>query len=410
MLAQALGEESLQHGRTMPFEEATVEYPADAMLAYHQQAERTSDVFHRLRWGGRVVMVHREAHAVLDLIHRYQDHEGFALEQGVHGVHMLPFGLQCPLRLPGLTRDLHYAVARKLSLLEPGERTDRFTFEVRLERVRKLGRGYVVSKTVPKYRMVVDRLRERFPDATEDVLMQRADKLVKRVFPVFLTREAGFLQLLQRDLPPEYRSRVPVPLGIEKAADGTVRKLYMTWLRLSGEPMTQLDFAEQSADLLRVLHDSARIMHLDLRLDNIVIHQGSVCFIDFGSAVRLTENLETSPMLRSLFNEMMQASQIQRQLGKMKEQGYLTSDVLLAAHGKVDKGVDLFYLALQIAKPHWNPDLVPFIQHHPDSDEAHLIKNLSRSILRPSDPNHNQFKSAADILAGLQQIRQELRS
>jgi len=36
-------------------------------------------------------------------------------------------------------------------------------------------------------------------------------------------------------------------------------------------PIEQIEFARQSADLLRALHDDARVMHLDLRLDNFVI-------------------------------------------------------------------------------------------------------------------------------------------
>ncbi len=363
-------------------------------------------VFRRLRWGGRAVLATPHPSLAFDAARSFRAHGGFVVESGPNTVRIGPGGMPLPLPIPGLTRAWHVVVARKVTLIAPREQTDRFTFDVRLVREPSVAHGYVVLKTVPTYRRVVDRLRDRFPEADDRVLLKRADKLVKRVFPVFLTRETAFLQLLQRDLPNAYKHRVPEALAIEKSPDGTVRKLFMSWLKMSGEPMSHLDFAEQSADLLRELHDTAGVIHLDLRLDNMVISNGQVCFVDFGSAVRTGEDLDKSPLLKSLFHEMMQTSEIQRTLGKMKDAGHLTSDALVAAHGRVDRGVDLFYLALQISRPYWNPDLVPFIDYDETSEPTRRLKKLTDAILRPSDRSRPDFITAQDVLSGVRKIRE----
>lgn len=354
--------------------------------------------FRRLRWGGLMVMTVTGQRAALTAIKNIRRHGGFAMEAGPQSIRG---------RL-GIGPRTHYVIGRKVRLIEPSERTDRFTFDVRLTREPTLSDQPVVVKTVPKYRRVVQRLSERFPDAPRDVILQRADKLVKRVFPVFLTRETAFLRLLQRDLPPHLKSRVPRALAVERAENKTVRRLYMNWLRLSGEMMSHLDFASQSAELLEAIHNQARVMHLDLRLDNVVISGGNVCFVDFGSAVRIGEDLERSPMLRSLFSEMMQTSQIQQTLGRMKDAGRLTSDVLRAAHGRVDPAVDLFYLALQLSRPYWNPDLMPFIGYDETSEQTREIKKLSDAILRPHAAAEQPYETASDVAASLRAIRRRL--
>ena len=364
--------------------------------------------FAKLRWGGMMVLSVSGQKAAEQAVRRIRRHGGFLTEQGPQSVRG---------RL-GIGPRTHYVVARKVRLIEPTERTDRFTFDVRLTREASLSDQPVVVKTVPKYRRVVQRLTERFPDASRDVVLKRADKLVKRVFPVFLTRETAFLQILARDLPPEFRDRVPKALAVERSENKTVKRLYMNWLQLSGAPaegggrgsapagmkMSHLDFARQSAELLQACHEQAKVMHLDLRLDNVVIHRGQVCFVDFGSAVRIGEDLERSPMLRSLFDEMMQTSQIQQTLGRMKDAGRLTSDVLRAAHGKVDPAVDLFYLALQLSRPYWNPDLMPFLEYDETSAETRAIKQLSDAILRPESAADSPYQSAADVVAALRGI------
>jgi len=211
-------------------------------------------------------------------------------------------------------------------------------------------------------------------------------------------------------MPAGYRQRVPRPLGVQKGPDGLVRKLFMTWLPAAGDTIDQLTFARQCADLLRVLHDSVGIIHLDLRLDNMVITRHGVSFVDFGSAVRIGEEINESPMLRALFDEMMSTSQIQRVLGRLKENGRVTSDIIVKAHGRVDRAVDLFYLAVQMRKPLANPDFEGLVRFDPKSAQASRIDRLTGAILRPEDPNEPAFKTAADVLAGLDRIERTLSS
>src|SRR5690606_25379666 len=94
---------------------------------------------------------------------------------------------------------------------------------------------YVVMKQIPDYDYVFWRLRERFPDLAMDEVSDRARKLVDRVFPVFLTREAAFLRILQRDLQSPYRERVPALVDMEKDRNGFVRRIYLKWLRNGGK-------------------------------------------------------------------------------------------------------------------------------------------------------------------------------
>ena len=353
------------------------------------------DVFPRLTWGGQLLLVTQDRPRLEQVAKRYARHDCFDLETPPTAVGR---GLKwwAPRR--------HYALVRRVTLLAPGQHTDRSTFDVRLIRDERLGPGYVVRKQVPTHRRVAARLHERFPDATPDLLLSRATKLVNKVFPVFLTREAGFLQVLSKELPPEHRERVPRALGMERASDGTVKRLYMTWLRMDRTPMPQLDFALQATELLAAVHDVAKVIHLDLRLDNMVISDGQVCFIDFGSSVQVDENVARSPLLHSLFEEMMNTSQIQRTMGRMKDAGRLTSDVLLSAHGKMDRGVDMFYLSLQITHPVSNPELRHLIQYEKGSPIAVAIKTLVAEILRPPAPERPRFISAADVHRGLEAL------
>ncbi len=398
------GKESVYRGEVTAYADADPDAPRDFLVCRESQPPEPSDVFRRLRWGGQLLLAGHDQQLILVAVRSFGAHDGFELESGPHTERGGLWGLP----LPWLGRQLHYVVVRKVALLEADEDTDRFTFDVRLVRKAEFGQGWIVMKQVPRYRRVVTRLHSRFPEASQQVLLQRAEKLVKRVFPVFLTREAGFLQLIRRDLPPEFRDRVPEALGFEKAADGTVKRLYMTWLRLGGEPLTHLSFSQQAAELLSILHDTVGVIHLDLRLDNMVISNGKVCFLDFGSSVRIGEQIGKSPLLSSLFEEMMNTSQIQRTMGRMRDAGRLTSDVIVSAHGKMDKAVDMFYLSLQISKPVTNPELLPFIGYQPGSEVSKRIKMLTDAILRPSNPNRPHFISARDVYNGLQKIEKKV--
>jgi serine/threonine protein kinase len=166
-----------------------------------------------------------------------------------------------------------------------------------------------------------------------------------------------------------------------------------------------MEFARQSADLLRVLHDIPRVIHLDLRLDNFVITPNGVGFVDFGSAVRDDEDLSKNPLLQSLFGELMRTSQIQKMMEQMTLSGQVTSQVIKSGRNKPDKAADFFYLALQFNSPHANPDLAGLIDYDPASKEARDLSLLTSEILRPKDPSNPTFRSAKDILHGIERIQ-----
>ena len=210
------------------------------------------------------------------------------------------------------------------------------------------------------------------------------------------------LKLLERDLPDPYRARFPRLLRVERDDRGLVQQLELSWLRLGGGPLSQTDFARQALELLHVLHERAGIIHLDLRLDNLSITPRGVCFLDFGSAVRVGEDLAHNPMLAALFHEMLSTSQIQRDLRRLIRKGKITSRHFVNCSQKIDKAADLFYLVLQMNNPHANPDFRGLIRYHRDSEEAQQLARLSRRVFRPRSPAAaDRYRTAADILTAL---------
>ena len=379
----------------------------DVLIATPGDPKLPDEAFARLRWGGAFLYVAPDEQSAQDLAQAYGGQRGFILDEPVTQIHANLAGL----RIPGLTPQGYAFMARKVALIQPGDFTERFTYHVELSKAPKsdlVPDGYVVTKRVPTYADLIRRLRHKFPDVELSKLEKRAHKLIEHVFPTFLTREAAMLGILQKNLEPQYRDRVPKPLGIQKDSRGFVRTLHMNWMRIGGEPITQLDFAIQSAELLAAIHEQAHIMHLDLRMDNMVITPSGVGFVDFGSACKIGEQVSQSPMLGELFTEMMRTSQIQRMLGKMIERGHVTNNAISEVYGKTDKTVDSFYLAVQIAKPHTNPDLKQLIRYEPESDTAGMLSALTAAVLRPKNPEMAQYKSASDLVRGLRRIERRL--
>ncbi len=362
------------------------------------------ETFPRLRWGGAFACVGTSASKIQRLAEMYDNRAGFVLEQRPTHIWAGAGGL----RIPGFTPKGHWFSARKTRLIQPGDITDRFTYHVELTPAADEPEGYVVTKRVPSYENICYRLHKRLPDANAEQVQARAHKLVDHIFPTFLTREAAFLKILERDLPEAFRDRVPKLIAVDKDERGFVRQLQMNWMRTGGPVLSQLEFARQAAEMLCALHDQARIIHLDLRLDNFVLTEAGVGFCDFGSAVRIGEDLDQSPMLTSLFEEMMRTSQIQKMLGRMIDRGHVTSEAMMNVHQKVDKAVDTFYLAVQINKPRTNPEFKHLITVEPDSPEARALSALTAAILRPKHPEKSEFKTAADILRGIDRIERRL--
>lgn len=366
-------------------------------------------VFHSMRWGGRFVFASTNQADVLEVQKRYALEHGFVLERSLTTARCKTWGLPLPL----LGRKVFYFIARKVTLIPRGEYTERFTFQVDLARdhVDKHDpHGFSVRKRIPTVDDIFQRLCDKHPETDEGVLRDRAEKLTRRIFPIFLSREAGFLKLLQRDMPKAFRSHVPKLLHVEKNDDGMVKELHMTWLRLGGPKLEQIDFAQQATNLLHALHESVRLIHLDLRMDNMVITPQGVGFVDFGSAVRIGEDISQNKMMSVLFDEMMSTSQIQRLLGRMKTTGRVTSKFLINGYGKVDKAADIFYLAMQMNQPHTNPDLKPFIKYDKGSETARQFRKLNDAIMRPIDEKHPPYTTAKDLLRGIDLVKRKVEA
>lgn len=381
--------------------------PADYLFAFENDPHDPDDVFARLRWGGQFVYASKHGRRVDEMNERFGQ-RGFETmpRPGVIREPLPLFGL----RLPLLSKKLHYFVARKVNLVLPRQFSDRFTYHLQLVPADRPARGYVVLKEVPSVARVMARLKSKFPDATTDLLEKRAQKFTEKIFPLFLTREAALLQILERDLPAAYARRIPRVVGMDKDARGYVRRLKMTWLRVgSPRPLTQLEFAKQAFDLLQLVHERVGVIHLDLRLDNMVITDHGVGFIDFGSSVRVGENIQGNPLLANLYDELMRTSQIQRMIEKMTLSGAVTSQLIQGAYGRVDKQVDLFYLAMQMVQPLNNPDFRGLVEFDPTSREAQALSALKEQVLKPPDPQNPTYRNAPDVLRAILAIEQELK-
>ena len=390
--------------------------PQDFILAVESEPHEPDDVFARLRWGGQFVYASTSRRRVAEMNERFGQ-RGFETmpRPGLirHARSRFGFALPSWLPVPLLSTTVHYFVARKVNLVLPRQFSDRFTYHVQLVPADRPARGYVVLKEVPSVARVMARLQGKFPDAAVDLIERRAMKFTEKIFPLFLTREAAMLQILQRDLPAAYARRVPHVVGIEHDARGYVRRLKMNWMRNglgpSGRPLTQLEFARQAAELLAVIHERVGIIHLDLRLDNVVITEHGVCFVDFGSAVRAGENIQGNPLLANLYDELMRTSQIQRMIEKMTLSGAVTSHLIQHAYGRVDKQVDLFYLAMQLTNPLANPDFKGLVEMDPESREAAALGAMKEQVLKPRDPTHPTYRTAADVLRGIIKIEQDIQ-
>lgn len=417
--AQAFGDdpEFLRYGAPEPLAAARSRGGLqDFIYAVENEPHDPDELFSRLRWGGQFVYASKHRRRVVEMNERFGQ-RGFEtmLQPGVvrRARSRSGFALPSWLPLPLLSRTVHYFVARKVNLVLPRQFSDRFTYHVQLVPADRPARGYVVLKEVPSVARVMARLQRKFPDAAVDLIERRALKFTEKIFPLFLTREAAMLQILQRDLPPAYARRVPQVVGLEHDARGYVRRLKMNWMRNglthSGRPLTQLEFAKHAADLLHVIHERVGIIHLDLRLDNVVLTENGVCFVDFGSAVRAGENIQGNPLLANLYDELMRTSQIQRMIEKMTLSGAVTSQLIQGAYGRVDKQVDLFYLAIQLTNPLANPDFKGLVEMDPDSPEAAALLAVKEEVLKPRDPNRPTYRTAADVLRAILRIEQDLQ-
>ena len=308
-------------------------------------------------------------------------------------------------RLTRRWRPRRVAVLRKVLLDPPHRLTARHSYDVRLvpdpTAPDDPAAPWVVLKRVPTVEGAMDRLVQTCPTMAPERVRVVAEKLVRRVFPLFLTREAAFLKLLQRDLPEALRPRTPRLLKFETGDDGLVRSIHMTWLRMGGRPISQIDFARQSAELLHALHEHVGVMHLDLRLDNYVMTPHGVGFVDLGTAIRLGERLDTNPVIKTLSRETLEASEINARLRRQQRKGLVTAPMFERCHAPARPAFDLFAWATNITRPHDNPDLRGLVGFDPDSEEALRLSRLRRDIVRPAEGKPPRFRGIHDVCVEL---------
>jgi hypothetical protein len=373
------------------------------------EKHQPDQAFNRLRWGGQYIGVSSRKREIAGLPEKFAE-LGFELERG-------PAFVRTEWGLPIISPKAHYFIARKTALIRPREFSDRFTYQVQLERKDDAHADgppgtehWVVRKEVPSYERILARLQSKAPNLPLSTLERRARKFADQIFPLFLTREAAMLKIIERDCPKEYLHRFPRVIDLEKDENGYVKRMRTTWLRNGGRTLSQLEFARQSAELLHILHDKIGIIHLDLRMDNMVVTENGVGFVDFGSAVRVNENIQGNAVLSTLFGELMKTSQIQKMLDRMSTAGSVTSSVIRDAYQRVDKAVDLFYLAVQISQPTANPDLRELVRYEKFSPEAVGLSGLTDAILRPPNPNLPRFRTARDVLDEIVRIEADVKS
>ena len=374
----------------------------DYIFATDDQEQDPATVFKKIRWGGQYVFASPSIERVARLSRDFAEY-GFAVERPTGTV---TDGWRF---WPLLRRKAHYFAARKILHVPRGGVTSRFTFEVQLNVSRDTRNGqHVVTKRIPSTEWVVNRLRHHAQGVKEEELIQRAQSLIRNILPIFLTREVAIMDRLQQRLPEHVRDRVPRTLHYEQDDRGFVKLLQVNWLRNGGEPISQLDFAEQSAELLHYVHEKAGVAHLDLRLDNIVVTPKGVGFIDFGNSAHDDENIAGSPTLSKVFNDLMHSAQVQRTLERYVQQGHVTAPYFTNAVFKVDKAVDLFYLVLQFTNPHENPDLKDFIAYTKNSKEDYELHKMTNRLFAPENLEPGKVYTAAHVVNAIRIIRKRI--
>lgn len=378
----------------------------DFIFACDADEHQPEAIFPRLRWGGQFVFASSSAQAVQKTAGRFAEY-GFHLETPAD---IVKDGWRL---FPLLRRKVHYFSARKTLHVPLGGITDRFTFQVELsvEREKHNGRN-VVTKRVPSVDWVLNRLRNRsnkeISELPEEELRRRAAVLIRNILPIFLTREVGIMRRLQERLPTQYRHRVPYTVRCEKDERGLVTLLQVNWLRNGGESISQMEFAQQSAELLHAVHDKAGVAHLDLRLDNMVVTRDGVGFIDFGNSVHDDEDFSGTSALSKVINDLMRTTQVQKTLYKAIQSGSVTAPYFTKALWKPDKAIDLFYLVLQFTAPHDNPDLKDLIRFTPNSDEDYELHKLTGRLFMPDKLEPGKVYTAGHVCNALKKLAQRL--
>ncbi|MEM7681837.1 MAG: hypothetical protein AAF288_07765 [Planctomycetota bacterium] len=368
---------------------------ADAVALPVHDAPSPHDLdtlFDRVRWGGCAVLLSRKPRLIAAWQKSLEQAEGFLAADP-------PRALE-PAR--PWRRHTQGLLVRKTRLDQPHRRSARFSYDLTLEPAPKAPHGWAVVKRVPSVEITAQKLLANQPDAHPDQARNYARKLIQKVFPVLLTREAAFLKINAEHLPPTVVNRTPQLLWMHPDQHGYAQEIGMTWLRMGGHPRPAVQFAAELAEVLLALHQHARVMHLDLRLDNVVATPAGAGIVDFGSAVRFGESVHDAPLLGKIFDSMLSASQIGSDLRRLRRRKHLTSPVFSRCFPGIDPAIDLFSLATQMPEPHRNPDLRGLVSPEPKPASRSRLAQLRREVLQPNDPSRPPFQNVADLAGALQ--------
>ncbi|MEM6458624.1 MAG: hypothetical protein AAF710_04465 [Planctomycetota bacterium] len=382
---------------------------------------RPEATFDTLRWGGELFVIAGSASLLAEALAGFRDRAEWFVADGAVVVDVPRWAALRRLR-PGwrawldrrarlrgrLHKTRHVASVRKVLIDPPGRLTAKHSYDVRLEpapdAAERPGLGpetWDVVKRVPTMQQAIDRLRQTCPGVPPRRLDLIASKLVNKVFPIFLTREAAMLQLLQRDLPPDLRDRVPRALSLRAGAGGLVREVRLSWLRQGGERMSHARFAREAAEVVRALHESAGVLHLDLRLDNLIVTDAGVGVVDFGSAVRIGEDFSANVMLQTLVREMLAASQVTRDLARQREKDLVRADIFAGLPHPPAPAFDLFALVSNMTRPHDNPDFKGLVKYNRMGRTATRLSKLRRRVLKPEPNDPSPIRDVRGLCAAL---------
>lgn len=345
-------------------------------------------LFDTLRWGGQLLIVGPHAQAVTDCRQRFAHSRSWCCEQPEH--------LPPPQPVPGAAA-VHLCTVRKVGIELPGRLTARHSYEVSL--VHRPGpehtplgpgsAGWAVEKRVPTHEETRARLIQTHPTIAPAQADGVVRWLVKTAFPLMLTRETAFLRRLQKYMPGHLAGRTPELLELHKDDRGLVNRIHMTWLRQGGETLTQIDFAQQAAEMLSAAHRHAGLMHLDVRLGNLVVTDLGVGLIDFGSSVMVDEDLSANRTVQKVIGRTLEASEITDNLQRHRHKGLLGNPLFDPLPTPPTVGFDLFALATCMTRPHDLADFRGLVAFEANSPDAIALSRLRRRVLSraPGQPH-----------------------
>src|SRR5215204_108087 len=130
---------------------------ADFVFADALDAQDPRKLFKRMRWGGLCLFASYHYKEVAHHAARFAQ-QGFAIERGPSYIR------DGRWPIPWLNWKVHAFLARKIDLILPGETTNRFTYQVQLDRHNDPNDPIVVRKEVPSLESIVSRLSKKHPD------------------------------------------------------------------------------------------------------------------------------------------------------------------------------------------------------------------------------------------------------